>query len=415
MPFKNRFFVLLFLLISISIVSGEIAIRMSGKIDEDGNFSIDSLIAKPNVYVLKPYHLPLKSLKKYINCSTSANSFLVYDPFLGWAPKPNSNSQDGLYYYNSHGIRVSHRPNKKNNNSPIKIALFGDSFTAAYDVPFENSWGYYLENNLKKSGFKLEVLNFGVGGYGMDQAFLRYKAVSSKFSPDIVIFGFQPENTRRNLNMIRSLYNHSFFPFSKPRFVFENKIFKLINSPCPSPKKLLDIMEHIDNWSLIKYEYFYSPDDFRANLLNNSKLISFALYEFYLALAKINKPQQEDKISSDLAIEIIKQFKKIALNNHKHYLIVHLPTSYNLREMRSHKIFRYSDLLYMIGNIAPVIHPESAMLKEFKNNSRDSIFANKTIGHYSAKGNKIVADVITEYFLKHKYLFKRQINSHSHL
>ena len=36
-------------------------------------------------------------------------------------------------------------------------------------------WGFFLERNLTDLGYNVEVMNFGVGGYGIDQIYLRWE------------------------------------------------------------------------------------------------------------------------------------------------------------------------------------------------------------------------------------------------
>ena len=50
---------------------------------------------------------------------------------------------------------------------------------------------------IRDSGKATEIINLGVSGYGMDQAFLRWQKLGKKFKPDLVIFGLQMENVRR--------------------------------------------------------------------------------------------------------------------------------------------------------------------------------------------------------------------------
>ncbi|NWG76198.1 MAG: SGNH/GDSL hydrolase family protein, partial [Rubrivivax sp.] len=197
-----------------------------GHYDPDGNF----LVGKKR---LRPYHLPIAGIEKKINIYlASTTSFIIYDPLLGWTHRPRSRSTNNLYFLNADGIRAAAPEcfiSKEPPPGTLRIALFGDSFTFGADVPFQETWGYYLQDEIEKSGVRAEVLNFGVGGYGMDQAYLRWKEVGCKFSPDIVIFGFHPENVKRNVNLIRSLYvPQTGIPFSKPRFVLEDGRLRLI-------------------------------------------------------------------------------------------------------------------------------------------------------------------------------------------
>jgi hypothetical protein len=62
------------------------------------------------------------------------------------------------------------------------------------------------------------VANYGVGGYGTDQALLRFRGHRAD-SSRVAILGFQPENILRNVNQWRYLlYADSPFSF-KPRFL----------------------------------------------------------------------------------------------------------------------------------------------------------------------------------------------------
>ena len=83
---------------------------------------------------------------------------------------------------------------------------------------------------LVKHGFNVEVLNFGVPAFGMDQAYQRWERDGIAFAPHIVIFGLHAENAMRNENLIRALWRpNTGFPFTKPRYIFVGENLKLIN------------------------------------------------------------------------------------------------------------------------------------------------------------------------------------------
>jgi lysophospholipase L1-like esterase len=66
-----------------------------------------------------------------------------------------------------------------------RIAVVGDSFTFGLEVRYEDTWPYQLERAL---GPEFRVLNLGVDGYGVDQAFLRYRRD---------VLAWRPEPSRR--------------------------------------------------------------------------------------------------------------------------------------------------------------------------------------------------------------------------
>ena len=163
----------------------EASIRVLGEYDLDGQFNFRG-------YQFKPYQLPYNSLLKIQNDYYSLEKpFYIPDKYLGYTLNNDTTHPNGLYTTNSIGIRS----NKEFDLEKYKkrIAFFGDSYIFAADVPYNESWIYFLENSL---GDEWEVMTFGVGGYGIDQAYLRWKLQGQNYDPDIIVIGFQAENCR---------------------------------------------------------------------------------------------------------------------------------------------------------------------------------------------------------------------------
>ncbi len=79
------------------------------------------------------------------------------------------------------------------------ISLYGDSFTWSAEVDNEHAWG-----NILSSRVNCRVDNYGVGGYGSDQALIRFKQNISDDS-SIVFINHLSENILRNVNQFRDL------------------------------------------------------------------------------------------------------------------------------------------------------------------------------------------------------------------
>jgi hypothetical protein len=378
---------LVFLLIA------EWATRSLGSYDADGNFTVRHR-------TLRPYRLPVAATKETVESLSSPFARTIYDPVLGWAPKPNGESADGLVRYNSLGIRsapaeYSTRPRK----GVVRIALFGDSFTHGDDVPFEQTWGYYLEQGLKRAGLAAEVMNFGVGGYGMDQAFLRWREFGYKFSPDLVLFGLQMENVKRNVNILRPLYSGTAdLPFSKPRFAFSGERLELINSPALPPEELPEVMKNISAWPLLRYERFFEAENFRRRPWHASKFLSLAEKLLFHA-APFHR--RADSLFYDpsteparLTLQIIREFQQSVESHHGRFLIVHLPLTRAMKILLEGGSLPYAALLKRIEENQPVIHSERELMPE----AIQSLSAlMRTQGHYRARGNELVARAIAEY------------------
>jgi len=133
------------------------------------------------------------------------------DPVLGW-PYPMQYGKD----LDTNGAQRNpffpHGPEGRS-----CVSLYGDSFTRGGDTSSpERNWGNVLSKRLG-----CYVANFGVGGYGTDQAYLRFRENSRDTSP-VVIFGIHPADVARNLTRVRDLENRQKWFALKPRFVVDD-------------------------------------------------------------------------------------------------------------------------------------------------------------------------------------------------
>ncbi len=387
----------------ISATAGELIVRYLGHFDSDGNFFLRG-------HPLKPYRLHSKEFvdKKINEALASPNNFIIYDRDLGWAPKPDARSVYGHYRYNSVGIRSPDEYSLSPPPDTLRIMILGDSFTHGSDVYYEDSWGYQLERNLNMSGIAAEVLNLGVGGYGIDQAYLYWKKLGRRFSPHIVIFGFMAYNVKRNVNILRAILNpqeENFF--SKPRFIYHNNALKLINSPTPPPEDIGSILDDFENWELAKYEFFFRPEKYENSFWLNSKLISFFDLAFRYMRGKLIRIREEDSRyvlqdePAQISLRIIEAFKYEVERAGSKFLIVHLPYRESLKDLHYGNPLIYRQLLKEIRSRYQLIDPVNNMFEKAEGVSVDSLFIKKK-GHYNAEGNKVIADSITKYLRQYE-------------
>jgi len=128
--------------------------------------------------------------------------FDAYDATRGIALKPGKqgwyHGEGGAYVkINSLGYRdVEHTREKP--PGIFRIAVLGDSFTEARQVSIADTFCKQLEKRLSGrpefGNLKVEVLNFGIGGYATDQELLTLRLHVLDFSPDLVMLAFCPGN-----------------------------------------------------------------------------------------------------------------------------------------------------------------------------------------------------------------------------
>jgi len=143
----------------------------------------------------------------------SSPKLVQLDPVLGWRYRPGH--RDPENQINSQGVRSGREYSTVPEPGVIRVAAFGDSFVYSNEVANDDTWSARME----ALSPRMEVLNYGVGGYGTDQAFLRYLNEGSRLSTDVVIIGFAPDDLRRVVNVYRRFISNREFPLVKPRFV----------------------------------------------------------------------------------------------------------------------------------------------------------------------------------------------------
>jgi len=369
-----------------AFLAAEVAVRVLGETDRAGDFVFHGRVVRPHV-------LPVAEVAASVaELESSTNSIVVYDATLGWTPRPGGRSLDGLYAYNDQGIR-SPRPSFPPRPDPgvLRIALFGDSVTHANDVPYEDSFGAVLERGLDEAGHPAEVLNFGVGGYGLDQAFLRYATQGKGFAPDLVVLGFQPENLKRDLNLLRPLYDpRTRLPFAKPRFVLGPEGISLINVPVLPPDRVAPTLADMEAWPLRPREFFYDPDDYRGAWWQRSRLLA-TIAEFrrgdddpWLVKRTVYQDRGEEP---QLGWGIIEAFAREVDAAGADFMIVHLPTVRDLYLHQRLGRFPYQAFLDELDRAYDVVHPEGDLIDAIEAESVAAVFD----GHYNARGNRIIA------------------------
>ncbi|MEO8677449.1 MAG: SGNH/GDSL hydrolase family protein [Vicinamibacterales bacterium] len=169
------------------------------------------------------------------------DNFIAPDPVLGWVIRPGFGGwvtdENNLWVQiNSEGFRDRERSIAPPPHT-LRVAVMGDSFIHGYFVPLEQTYSSFLEQGLApcaaRSDRQVEVLNFGVLGYGTTQELLTYRYRASRYSPNIVVLAVFTQN---------DIYdNHAALSTEPaPRYVFQGDELVLDNSfrtQLPAPSK----------------------------------------------------------------------------------------------------------------------------------------------------------------------------------
>lgn len=142
------------------------------------------------------------------------------DDTVGLALRPHAQgwyTDEGRAYVevNSAGMRDIERARGKRPGT-LRIAVLGDSYTEAIQVAREDAFPARLEKHLGACAGNVEVLNFGVSGFGTAQQLLTLRKKVWDYAPDIVLLAFFPSNDV--MNNSRELEPDKLRPF----FVVDN-------------------------------------------------------------------------------------------------------------------------------------------------------------------------------------------------
>ena len=242
-------FSLAFISILICLCICELTMRMIGKIEK-----ID-------------FRLYMKEIK---NSDRLPKGLYISDDILQWRPAHNfqalatTSDFSVIYKINSKGLRDKEYDYIKSANK-VRMLAFGDSFTfgegVAYGDRFTDIPEKYFPN--------LEIINFGVPGYGLDQMLLYFATEGIKYSPDYLI-----------------IFMHNYFieRYSTDIIKKDSVVLENISYNTPSGGKKTAYLKQNDN--------LFIPE--KNIILRNSYFLSFLKYRITLFMLK-NKLKQDDK------------------------------------------------------------------------------------------------------------------------
>jgi|SoiMetStandDraft_2_1073263.scaffolds.fasta_scaffold03231_2 hypothetical protein len=274
--------------------------------------------------------------------ASAQGSYLVYDHELGWTIGPSRHSKDSLpelqklysqndsrypstyaddmYLSSVEGIR-SPRVGMVFANVPARrrIAIVGDSFTFGLEVSYEKTWGHQLELAL---GLEYQVMNFGVDGYGVDQAYLRYRRDVLSWHPDIVILGVIEDDFRRTMGVYGFLTFPGGLPFPKPRFVVRDYGLAPLNLPLPDPEFIFT-RQFITDLPFIEYDRSFQSAEWQWHSYFHAHSIRFLLSRF--PRWPVSRPNIADEAMKSVNGEIFRSFLALARAQGSTPIVVYFP------------------------------------------------------------------------------------------
>lgn len=187
------------------------------------------------------------------------------DPILGW-PTRHSLGRG----FDERGARVDPSfplPHE------VCVSVYGGTLVYGAHVSDDKTWSALLSQHLG-----CRVANYGVAGYGTDQAYLRYSINRADTAPVVVLTHFSGD-IRRNVNQFRNLLAPNTVVQMKPRFVFEGGLLTYVPPPRIEPERASDLLH--TPALILPHEYFLPGGE--GGVVEAAFPYTFAIGKFLLS------------------------------------------------------------------------------------------------------------------------------------
>ena len=303
------------------------------------------------------------------NKPTPERPHTAFDAELGWINLPDLHVKDRFgpgrslttnsqRFRNRVTITPAVPPNK------IRLICSGDSFTLGYGVDDAHAWCHLLT----KIDARLQTVNLGHGGYGVDQAYLWYERNKNDLEHDVHLFAFIADDFRRMTSG-----TDTYTGYARPYLSIENQEISQTNYPLSkrsvhvrriaNEARELTQLASVDLLSKIYRRILSAETSSPAGTLRRTEAVVAKIFS-ELQQSNSNKssvfvlvflPTREDYMGRNAATEHWRQFTKSESEKNGFYFV---------------------DLIEDFRTV----HPTGV----------DALFRD----HYSEQGNKLFADLL---------------------
>jgi hypothetical protein len=319
------------------------------------------------------------------------------NPVTGW-PSNQYETPDDIYIRPVEGF--------SDNDAPC-ISAYGDSFIYGSEVSNEETWSNFLGAQLG-----CRPANYGVPGFGLGQALLRYKENTKDAAP-VSFLGIYPFDYARTINQYRPFIGGGINGW-KPRFYMEDG--ELALAPLPEiayeelanfyaqPKDYLPHESFLPGSELgpVHFKFPYTPKVvrllFKEDILNGIRGAP--------RWSDLIQPGHHSQTFETVAA-IASEYMEVCRTRQKQCFIALLPTNtaYNYFIANGDRVSQSLLDEFARRNI-PILDLTPRFQEALGTAPFCSILKRPSIceGHFSAKGNQLFADFLNEYVQENNLL-----------
>lgn len=329
------------------------------------------------------------------DASGLAGYLAARDPALGW---PRSIDWGDGQYDALHSRLVPASP-----DVTVKpcLSIYGDSFAWSDEADAEHAWGNVLAQRAH-----CRVNNFGVGGYGTDQAYLRYVQHKDDKAP-VVLLTHLSENVLRNVNRFRNLLSPVTRYGLKPRFIVDAS-GELALVPLFTPTSEADFLDMVRSpGRRLPHEYFApgGPSGVSAlsfpytlslaRTLGSYKVrASFAGVPPHAAFYEPGHPADGLRVSAGIA----RAFQREALSRGAAPYVIFIPLPSDFDHRKKTGRWPYTTLVDELARTGvPHLDAGERLLAGLAGKSPCTLYSRCSGGHFTDDGYRIFGELVNDY------------------
>ena len=284
-----------------------------------------------------------------------------------------------------------------------RIAIAGDSFVFGFGVEENETFAKILERKLNEnSKINYEVMNFGESAYGTEQEYFVIKDDVLKYSPDLIILAFSPNDLKENVK-----FN-----------LFDVKNNSLVRNPPKEISTALKIRNYI-SWHSHLYSLFYFSVIDNADLRNflvNAHLLNAPFKEpstDFDSLIYQNSNNADFKYSMNKTLLLLNGINKMAENKNTAFALFIIPAK---EQADKNEMLKYAEsrkldasklnITLTQDSLKDALNKENIAimdpLPQFVKSGRNNTFYYNIDSHWNKNGHEFAANAIYEKLINAK-------------
>lgn len=278
--------------------------------------------------------------------------------------------------------------------SPVKgacVSTYGDSFTTGSDA------ASYPKELARLIG--CAVANYGVGGYGSDQAMLLAREMRAVDHAPISVIGHASENILRNLNQYRNLLYPGQELLFKPRFIFDGEELRSMPVPVAEPGDFHLLMTAPE--SILNYDEFLSRP--RRAFPYTLSIVRWLFTDFHARAFMARVPRHEPFYHRDhpagglqTTTAVLTSFAVDQRRDIRRPIILLIPVGDDFKYVsRGHQWPDQPLAAALAASQEPVIHAGPKMMEKLKGADPCSLYE-PCNGHFNARGYRMLAEIVAD-------------------